>query len=94
MWLKNVLRDDNIMVGCNGHSRALLDNAFWAIWTTSGYLFPPFQQSSKEEKMQGTIYILIYIFSIYISLNQKKIAEEQKKIRCTKLSFKLQLERY
>ena len=54
MWLKNVLRDDNIMVGCNGHSRALLDNAFWAIWTTSGYLLALFQQSSKEEKLQGT----------------------------------------
>ena len=63
MWLKNVLRDDNIMVGCNGHSRALLDNAFWAIWTTSGYLFPPFQQSSKEEKMQGTIYEIHFIKS-------------------------------
>ena len=30
-------------------SRALLDKAFWAIWTTSTYLFPPFQQSTKEK---------------------------------------------
>ena len=32
-------------------SRALLDKAFWAIWTTSSYLFPPFQQSTKEKNM-------------------------------------------
>ena len=32
-------------------SRALLDKAFWAIWTTSTYLFPPFQQSTKEKNM-------------------------------------------
>ena len=87
MWLKNVLRDDNIMVGCNGHSRALLDNAFWAIWTTSGYLLALFNKVQKKKRCRGQ-------YMKYISLNQKKIAEEQKKIRCTKLSFKLQLERY
>ena len=88
MWLKNGLRDDNIMMGCNGHSRALLDNAFWAIWTTSGYLTALFSTKFKRRKDAGDQYMK------YISLNQKKIAEEQKKISCTKLSFKLQMERY
>ena len=54
MWLKNGLRDDNIMMGCNGHSRALLDNAFWAIWTTSGYLLALFNKVQKKKRCQGT----------------------------------------
>ena len=56
MWLKNGLRDDNIMMGCNGHSRALLDNAFWAIWTTSGYLLALSTKFKRRKDARGLIY--------------------------------------
>ena len=56
-----------------------------AIW---GWRYPGSLEEHQRRKDAGDQYMK------YISLNQKKIAEEQKKISCTKLSFKLQMERY
>ena len=80
-----------ILWWCNGHSRALLDNAFWAIWTTSGYLLALFNKVQKKKRCQGT-----NIWNTFLQIRRKKrkLQRSRKKISCTKLSFKLQMERY